>query len=689
MSFPLASTDWIIVINPSKASLSLSRPPSPLNTSPPSVADHKQIDTDALTESVLSATQGIVFRLLEYGIKVRAMPLNDPNGSFGLFVYAPDDVLIAEAHKSRVQDWYRGIGSTARTLKSPPPPPEISEITPSERLRLVYTLLTSPPYAGGMGITSDEEIVLQLGGRGGPVVDEIFALHDRAFAERIFKKGDRKIFLSAMDFSDLRSQYGEQVAYYFAFLQFYTLSLVPLTAIGAVIYYFLKPYSRIFTLVLLVYTALFQVLWKMRAAGLARQWASIAVSSADRPRPAHRPRPSRRRGTPLSPEAQAWRRTVTLLTISIPAVIALLFVAALMITAFLALELVVVEFYRGPLKPVVDLLPTVLYCLALPYMTTYYTRLSHTLTRIENHSSESSHTTSLTRKVFAFTALVCFLALGIVAFVIVPFEPVIEAWLVRKGWVPETGGAGTLGFNALRDRLFYYVATGQVVNFALEVLVPLGAGWMSKKKREEDNGKGISESEDDRVVLKQAKKELQLPQYDVYDDYAEMVTQFGFITLFSVCWPLAPLTCLLNNLVEIRADLFKITRLARRPIPHRADGIGPWSSNIAAVAWLASLCSPALTALYGSGTVPKDPAGVYPYVFGVGVVCEHAYVLFQSMLEGVLLGTPGRAVEAVPGSPVSAREGEDKSRMEKMVERVAGVGDVMEDVRGLLEKKVL
>jgi len=59
-------------------------------------------------------------------------------------------------------------------------------------------------------------------------------------------------------------------------------------------------------------------------------------------------------------------------------------------------------------------------------------------------------------------------------------------------------------------------------------------------------------------------------------DYAEMVTQFGYITIWSVTWPLSPLFALINNWFELRTDAAKIATQVRRPIAERVESIGPW-----------------------------------------------------------------------------------------------------------------
>lgn len=70
----------------------------------------------------------------------------------------------------------------------------------------------------------------------------------------------------------------------------------------------------------------------------------------------------------------------------------------------------------------------------------------------------------------------------------------------------------------------------------------------------------------------------------LYDEYLEMVIQFGFITLFVVAFPLAPLFALANNVLEMRLDATKFLRHYRRPVPRRARDIGVWKQILDALA---------------------------------------------------------------------------------------------------------
>ena len=66
--------------------------------------------------------------------------------------------------------------------------------------------------------------------------------------------------------------------------------------------------------------------------------------------------------------------------------------------------------------------------------------------------------------------------------------------------------------------------------------------------------------------------------HKLYEEYNEMAMQFGFITLFSSAFPLAPLCAMINNIFEIRQDAQKYTMYNTRPIPTRVPDIGIWYS---------------------------------------------------------------------------------------------------------------
>lgn len=66
------------------------------------------------------------------------------------------------------------------------------------------------------------------------------------------------------------------------------------------------------------------------------------------------------------------------------------------------------------------------------------------------------------------------------------------------------------------------------------------------------------------------------PALGMTDDYLEMAIQYGFVTLFVAAFPLAPLFALINNVIEIRLDAYKVVTTWKRPLSERTSDIGAW-----------------------------------------------------------------------------------------------------------------
>jgi anoctamin-8 len=58
-----------------------------------------------------------------------------------------------------------------------------------------------------------------------------------------------------------------------------------------------------------------------------------------------------------------------------------------------------------------------------------------------------------------------------------------------------------------------------------------------------------------------------------------MVIQYGLLEFFAPAFPLAALCALINNIIEIRSDAFKMCYLYQRPFGQRVADIGKWQVN--------------------------------------------------------------------------------------------------------------
>lgn len=55
-----------------------------------------------------------------------------------------------------------------------------------------------------------------------------------------------------------------------------------------------------------------------------------------------------------------------------------------------------------------------------------------------------------------------------------------------------------------------------------------------------------------------------------------MTLQYGLTVFFAPAFPLAALFALINNVIEIRSDAFKMCLLYQRPFGQRVNTIGSW-----------------------------------------------------------------------------------------------------------------
>ncbi|XP_014671178.1 PREDICTED: anoctamin-4-like [Priapulus caudatus] len=121
----------------------------------------------------------------------------------------------------------------------------------------------------------------------------------------------------------------------------------------------------------------------------------------------------------------------------------------------------------------------------------------------------------------------------------------------------------------------------QFFNNIKEIVMPKLMKWIKKIL------KGETEASAPRTSWERDYLVQGDPLLGFFDEYLEMVIQYGFITLFVAAFPLAPLFALLNNIMEIRIDAYKYTVEYRRPLAARAQDIGIWYSILRSITILA------------------------------------------------------------------------------------------------------
>lgn len=122
-------------------------------------------------------------------------------------------------------------------------------------------------------------------------------------------------------------------------------------------------------------------------------------------------------------------------------------------------------------------------------------------------------------------------------------------------------------------------------------------------------------------------------------DYDEIIIQFGYVVLFVAAFPLAPLLGLLNNIVEIRLDSHKITKMTRQPHPAGARDIGHWLHCLEIMAWMSIFSNVLIVTLYPTKHGLLDFEDPFQQIAAF-VLFEHALLFMKAVLAYIIPDFP-------------------------------------------------
>ncbi|RMB89755.1 hypothetical protein DUI87_33770 [Hirundo rustica rustica] len=146
-----------------------------------------------------------------------------------------------------------------------------------------------------------------------------------------------------------------------------------------------------------------------------------------------------------------------------------------------------------------------------------------------------------------------------------------------------------------------------------------------------------------------------VPPQDTFQDYQEMFIQFGYVVLFSSAFPLAAACALLNNLIEIRSDAFKLCTGLQRPFGQRVRSIGQWQKVMEAMGVVAIVVNCYLMAQCG------QLQRLFPWLSPEGaivsvVVLEHFALLLKYVIQVAIPDIPAWVAEEMAKLEYQRRE---------------------------------
>lgn len=453
-------------------------------------------------------------------------------------------------------------------------------------------------------------------------VKSITRIHDAETRKKLYKTSDsliKKLYglPSEQELVQVEklTQNARQ-ALYFAFFKTYIIWLVPLSFVGILtkLFHTSTPweFNIPYTVFLMVWSLLFASSWVYKtepyySAKFGKVQNNCETNETD-----------------LSTPSEVLYKKFCFLPV------ALLFVASLISFQFLCffIEIFITQFYAGPLGSVFALLPTVLICSFIPILTMIYNKIF--VDRLVEWENGPNPLRSKVEKNFILTFFTSYVPLLITLFVYLPLgykiTPEIRAAIAEwtyKLHIPIHESEFVIDVNRYRNQFFYFTVTNQVIAFALENLLPIVQGRVMQfiKNKTDKNGKD-SHSAIASTIKTHFPRELSMWQrvssyhttefgsFDVDDNFKKVIIQFGYLSIFSTIWPLAPLMCFIFSFFTFKADLWRALKKCRpsnNPNDILVSGnnpnadpvsASPWDSVLSAISWIGATAGPTLLVMY-------------------------------------------------------------------------------------------
>ncbi|CAI5756644.1 unnamed protein product [Candida verbasci] len=567
-----------------------------------------------------------------------------------IFIKLQSFKLIELTEKDLIKNYEFGVTSKDNTF--------------SAKLRIIYEYLVSngndqKDHVEGLGLTPGigrwhfiKTIV--------PITD---AFDDTTLIE------DLKINFTQTSLStnQIKKDYGVKIALYFEFLKNYIFWLGGLSIFG-IFTYFRKNghvYSLTYTFINLIWSTFFLGFWRKKQQYLVNSWGVQNCHSIDQYNEQLNQVNEKfeTKSTYFHKDNSSGIRFIKQLAF-IP--IALVFTAILVSYQLgcFVIEIFLTDIYDGPGKSLLTLLPTVLICGFIPILTIVYNFVADFMINLEDHQNQYRKNNSILLKAFVLNFLTSYMPLIITSFVYLPFAHLIQPHLgdIRNeisSYVGEnrfyykylTKLKSQKEFQINQKRLdsqfFYFIVTNQVLQLFLKYVLPIiittGMKFVNttilKKPQLQTKNDDVNES----IWLHNVRLSINLPEYNVDDDFRSIILQYGYLIMFGPVWPLAPLVSIIFNLLIFKLDMFKLLngKYFKPPIPKRVDSIYPWNWALYILTWLGTIISPIVTAFYRHGTKPPKTMGQFAfdkasvhvsssvYLIGLVFLTEHIFIIIN------------------------------------------------------------
>ena len=436
----------------------------------------------------------------------------------------------------------------------------------------------------------------------------------------------------------IRDYFGEKIGLYFAFVDFNAKMLIPPMLYGVGVWAMQLAFTPgesahadamhgvallVFALVISTWATLFSELWKRKNALINLWWGTTGFHASQVARPQF---VGTVRRNPVNNLKEAWYFSQGQLRCRLLS--SAIFILLLMTWAIAAIGgLFFFKDYLVAKKiPFAAVIGGIAFAGQIAVMNEVYKIIAKKLTSWENHRTDSAYEANMITKAFVFQFINSYGSCFYIAFLKESQGSLPYATCTRAHFLDYIAHQGfqwnSKEVTEYADRIFGFVGAavdspkcnrctldsfgipnclgelqlqlatifisrlvGQNIS---EILSPVlqakakiwleGVLMSKEEKAKHGNRSGMEAVRFAEQNYEQAEYEAKLHKYEdveFFNDYNELIIQYGYVVLFVVAFPLAPLLAFLNNIAEIHVDGFKLTKY-RRPHPDATESIGAW-----------------------------------------------------------------------------------------------------------------
>ncbi|CAF4012929.1 unnamed protein product [Rotaria sordida] len=461
-----------------------------------------------------------------------------------------------------------------------------------------------------------------------------------------------RLFYKYQPLDLIRDYFGEKVSLYFAWLGLYTTWLLPASLVGVFVFCFgfiylsnnipaqdvctigqnitmcpicdacpywqlsdICSYARLgvfvdhpgtvfYAIFMSFWAVTFLKRWKQKNTAITHRWDLMEFEEEEnRPRPEFVIRASTVEKNPvtgiLEPYFPAATRRYRILSgiiiLSVMICMVIIFIVAIIIyRIIISIPLFRSQDLRQYALSVASISGAVINLIIIMVLGRLYEIIAYKLTQWEMHRTQTDFDNNFTIKVFIFQFINIYSSIFYIAFVKGKAVGYPGHYVTILGLRQEECGQGGC-LMELAIQLAIIMIGKQAMSNIQEVMWPKILVLYQRWQVSIPKTKCTTQWEDD----------FKYSEFGgLFQEYLEMVLQFGFITIFVAAFPLAPLFALFNNWIEIRLDAKKLVCETRRPIAFRSSTIGIWFNILQILAYLAIVANAFIIA-FTSEFLPK------------------------------------------------------------------------------------